>query len=164
MVTHCLLFWHTTTYSSTPAMPKQPNEVVFSSSFFHRLYMWTISVLNHSVSSQKEAHTPKGKNVLLVAWRVKSVPRLGEFWLADLCPTAAAEHPTLLSSSPSTQPYGSTPPAKAWLEAASHLLFFSRSLFSWAHESFCDIFKDLPGARDQRLGTFFACELVPAFS
>lgn len=53
---------------------------------------------------------------------------------------------------------------KAWVEGASHLLFFSRSPFSWAHESLCDIFKDLPGAWDQRLSTFLACELMPAFS
>lgn len=66
------------------------------------LYMGTISVLNHPVSSQNEAHTPKWKNVLFVALRGKLTPRLDEFWLADLCPTAADEHPTLLSSSPAS--------------------------------------------------------------
>lgn len=78
-------------------------------------------------------------------------------WLLPLAEAGQPFHQALL-------PGGSAPPEQSLPRGTSHLPSFSRSPFSWAHQSARGIFKDVPGAGEQRLGTFAACELEPVFS
>lgn len=130
-------------------MLKQPNQRISPLPPLSIFHIRTIFV-----SGWKEACKPHVSSGLFLAGGEKP----SKFWLSGPCPW---QEPSILHTGPCS-PAALPHQNKAWPEAASHLLSFSRrSPFSWAHESLRDIFKDLPGARDQRLGTFAACELVP---